>query len=183
MVIDWVKSIFIVVMFMLFLAVDTYNGSIKSMQDNWNLNRCNPVMMPFASYIAPKGSTITTQDNFAYCIQSMMANFAPSIIQPFNYVQSMTTDMMSSINDSMHASTAQSASFNFGVSSIFENIYGVFLNTIIEFNILVIKIMDTQGKISGIITTLLYIMTAVQYTFQSMWNGIPGKMIQTLGKL
>jgi hypothetical protein len=59
----------------------------------------------------------------------------------------------------------------------------VFLNTIVEFNILVIKIMDTQGKISGIITTMLYIMTAVQYTFQSMWNGIPGKMIQTMGKL
>ena len=91
--------------------------------------------------------------------------------------------MMGSINDSMMASTKQSASMNLSVSSIVESIYGVFLNVIIEFNIILIKLMDTQGKISGIITTLLYIMTAVQYTFESMWDGIPGKMIQVMGKL
>ena len=180
---DWIKSIFIIVMFSLFLVVDTYNGSVKSLQNNWNLNRCNPIMMPFAGYIAPKGSNISTEDNFSYCVQNMMSNFAPSIIQPFNFIQSMTVDMMDSINDSLFASTSNSSFFTFSMVSIFGNIYEVFLNTVIEFNILIIKIMDTQGKISGIVTTLLYIMTAVNYTFQSMWNGIPGKMIQTIGKL
>ena len=43
--------------------------------------------------------------------------------------------------------------------------------------------MDAQNKLAGVIATLMYIMTAVQYTFESMWNGIPGKMIQTIGKL
>jgi len=95
----------------------------------------------------------------------------------------MTVDMMGSINDSMAASTEQSSSLNFSMTNIFSSIYGVFLNVIVEFNVLVIKLQDTQGKISGIITTLLYVMTAVQYTFESMWNGIPGKMIQTIGKL
>lgn len=180
---DWIKSIFIIMMFSLFLVVDTYNVGIKSLQNNWNLNRCNPIMMPFAGYIAPKGSNISTQDNFSYCIQNMMTNFAPSMFQPFNYIQSMTVDMMNSINDSLYASTSNSSFFRFSMSSIFGNIYGVFLNSVIEFNILIIKIMDTQGKISGIVTTLLYIMTAVNYTFQSMWNGIPGEMIQTIGNL
>jgi len=183
MVTDWIQSVFIVLMFSLFLMVDAFNGSVQSVQDNWSLYRCNPVMLPFASSFAPKGSTVSTQDNFSYCIQNMMANFAPSITQPFSYLQSMTVDMMGSINDSMMASTKQSASMNLSVSSIVESIYGVFLNVIIEFNIILIKLMDTQGKISGIITTLLYIMTAVQYTFESMWDGIPGKMIQVMGKL
>jgi hypothetical protein len=183
MVIDWIQSILIVLLFSAFLIVDTFNGSVQSVQDNWSLYRCNPVMLPFASYFAPKGSNVSTSDNFSYCIQTMMANFAPSLTQPFSYLQSMTVDMMGSINDNMSASTSQSSSLNLNVSSIFSSIYGVFLNTIIEFNILIIKLMDTQGKISGIITTLLYIMTAVQYTFESMWDGIPGKMIQTIGKL
>jgi hypothetical protein len=112
-----------------------------------------------------------------------MANFAPTITQPFSYLQSMTVDMMGSINDSMSASTEQSSSLTFSMSNIFGSIYGVFLNVIIEFNIIIIKLLDAQGKLSGIITTLLYIMTAVQYTFESMWEGIPGKMIQTIGKL
>jgi hypothetical protein len=140
-------------------------------------------MMPFAGYFAPKGTTVSTQDNFSYCVQSMMANFAPSITQPFAYLQSMTVDMMGSINDNMLASTEQSSIFNFNVSNIFESIYGVFLNTVIEFNIIIIKLMDAQGKISGMITTILYIMTAVQYTFESMWDGIPGGMIRTIGRL
>ena len=183
MVIDWIQSIFIVAMFSAFLIVDSFNGSVQSLQDNWVLYRCNPVMMPFAGYFAPKGTTVSTQDNFSYCVQTMMSNFAPSITQPFSYLQSMTVDMMGSINDNMMASTQQSASLNTGMSGIFESIYGVFLNTIIEFNIIIIKLMDTQGKISGIITTIMYIMTAVQYTFESMWDGIPGGMIRTIGKL
>jgi hypothetical protein len=183
MVIDWIQSMFIVAMFSIFLIVDTFNGGVQSVQDNWSLYRCNPVMMPFASQFAPKGTTLSTQDNFSYCVQTMMANFAPAITQPFAHLQSMTVDMMGSINDNMSASTAQSSAFTFNVSTIVGSLYGVFLNTIIEFNILIIKLMDTQGKISGIITTLLYVMTAVQFTFESMWEGIPGKMIKTIGRL
>ena len=181
MVIDWIQSILIVLLFSSFLIVDTFNGGVQSIQDNWNLYRCNPVMMPFAGYFSP--NKISTQDNFSYCLQTIMANFAPTITQPFSYLQSMTVDMMGSINESTMASTSQSSAFTFNMTNIFGSIYGVFLNTVIEFNILIIKLMDTQGKITGIITTLLYIITAVQYTFESMWDGIPGKMIKAIGKL
>jgi hypothetical protein len=43
--------------------------------------------------------------------------------------------------------------------------------------------VDTQGKMSGIMAAIMNIMTTVQYTFQSMWDGIPGRMIQEIGKL
>ncbi len=181
MFIDWIQSVFIVMMFSSFLIVDTFNGSVQSIQDNWSLYRCNPVMLPFAGYFSP--NKLSTQDNFSYCLQTMMANFAPSITQPFSYLQSMTVDMMGSINENTMATTTQSSAFTFNVANIFSSIYGTFLNTVVEFNILIIKLMDTQGKITGIITTLLYIMTAVKYTFESMWDGIPGKMIKTIGRL
>jgi hypothetical protein len=140
-------------------------------------------MLPFAGQFAPKGTVLSTQDNFSYCVQHMMSNFAPAFTQPFAHLQSMTVDMMGSMNDNTKASKAQSSSFTFNVSGVIKSIYNVFLNTVVEFNILIIKLMDAQGKISGIITTLLYIVTAVQYTFQSMWNGIPGAMIQAIGRL
>jgi len=139
-------------------------------------------MLPFASYFAPKGTVITTEDNFAYCIQTMMASFAPSIMQPFSYLQSMTVDMMGSINDSMSASKTESANMKSNTSNVITSLYGVFQNIIIRFNLLNKKMANTQGKLTGIITTIMYIMTTVQYTFQSMWNGIPGAMIKTLGK-
>lgn len=179
---DWIQSITIIFLFSIFLIVDSLNGGVQSIQKNWNLYRCNPVMMPLAGFFAPPGSNVNTQDNFQYCIQTMMATFAPSITQPFSYLQSMTVDMMGSINDSLSATTEQSSWFRFSVANIFGSLYEVFLNIIVEFNIIVVKMLDTQGKLSGIITTLMYIMTAVQYTLESMWNGIPGDMLRTMDK-
>ena len=97
--IDWIKSIVIISIFLLFIALDSFNANVQSIQDNWSLYRCNPMMMPFASYFAPEGTEITAQDNFSFCIQSMMTSFAPSITQPFEYLQSMSVDMMGSISD------------------------------------------------------------------------------------
>lgn len=177
---DWVQSIVIIILFSLFPMIDAITGGMQTIQDNWSLYRCSPVMLPFASYFAPKGTVITTQDNFSYCTQTMMASFAPNIMQPFAYLQSMTVDMMGSINDSMKSSTTQSSSLSLSTANITQSLYSVFMNIIIQFNILSIKMSDTQGKLTGIVTTIMYIMTAVQYTFESMWNGIPGAMIKVL---
>ena len=91
--------------------------------------------------------------------------------------------MMSSINTSNENTTDQTSSIKFNVAGIFGRLYAVFINIIIEFNMIVIKLVDTQGKMSGVMASILYIMTSVQYTFESMWNGIPGVMIRTIGKL
>jgi hypothetical protein len=69
------------------------------------------------------------------------------------------------------------------VTDIFKNIFAVFINVVIEFNIVIIKLIDTQGKMSAIIASILQIMTTVQYTFESMWNGIPGDIIRFMPKL
>jgi len=180
---DWLKTIVIILLFGVFSIVKTAGSNLQDIHDNWNLYKCNPAIMPFAGSLAPPGTNVSTSDNFSYCTQSMMANFAPSITQPFSYLQDMTTQMMGSINDSMAASTSQSASMTDSITNIFSSIYGVFLNVIIEFTVIINKIMDTQAKMSGIISTILFIMTTTQYLFLSMWNGIPGAMIRLFGKL
>ena len=58
----------------------------------------------------------------------------------------------------------------------------MFSNLIVTFNVIVIKLLSAQGKTSGILTTLLHIMSTVQLTFESMWAGVPGKMIKVLAK-
>jgi hypothetical protein len=95
----------------------------------------------------------------------------------------MTMDMMDSINTSNENTTDQTSDIKDSAAGIFANLYAVFINVIIEFNIIIIKLIDTQGKMAGIMAAIMHIMTTVQYTFQSMWDGIPGKMIQTIGKL
>ena len=107
---DWIQSIMIIFLFSMFPIIDALTGAMKNVKSNWTANRCNPIMMPFASFIAPKGSDVDTSDNFAFCVQTLMSSFAPTILQPFSYLQNMSVDMMGSINDSLATNTAQSSS-------------------------------------------------------------------------
>jgi hypothetical protein len=66
---DWGKSITVIVVFMVIMTNMVFSVSAKSVQDNWPVYRCNPLMMPFAASFAPEGSTVTTEENFSYCIQ------------------------------------------------------------------------------------------------------------------
>ena len=179
---EWMLSLTIIILFFMFPIFDAITDGIDNIRANWSLYRCNPVMMPFASYFAPKGTVITSEENFGYCTQTMLASFAPNIMQPFAYLQSMTIDMMGSISNSLQASKGEFSSFKFGASGIFQSLFKVFINIIIQFNILSIKMTDTQGKLTGIVSTIMHIMTAVLYTFESMWNGVPGAMIRAIGK-
>lgn len=175
---DWFQTICIFIAFILLTMSNMLSTGVQNMQDNWPLYRCNPVMMPFAGFIAPDGTS--TQDNFSFCVQNIMSSFGPTVTQPFSYLQNMTMEMMGSINTSTENSTDQSSDMKNRMGSIFGDIVNIFTNIIVEFNIIVIKLVDIQGKISGIIATLMYVMTTVVYAIESMWNGIPGKLIKAL---
>jgi len=181
MIFEWFQSLCIFILFFSYLCITLFGGGVQTIQDNWAEYRCMPLMMPFAGQVAPDGTS--TSDNFSYCIQNIVTSFAPTITQPFNYLQSMTMDMMDSINTSNETTTDSQSSIKDSTAGIFASLYAVFINIIIEFNIIVIKLVDTQGKMSGIMAVIMNIMTTVKYTFQSMWDGIPGKMIQTIGEL
>ena len=70
MIFEWFQSICIMIVFIILLSSNILNTGVQNMQDNWALYRCNPILMPFAGFIAPDGTS--TQDNFSYCIQNLI---------------------------------------------------------------------------------------------------------------
>ena len=177
---DWLQSILIVVLCFICLALIQMGGQIKNLQDNLGEYRCNPAVIPIAGFIAPPGATMSTSDNMSFCIQSLMASFAPTVLQPLTYLQGKTTSMVTNLTDSMYAAREQqvqaqqkSASSNKSTNSMFGNI-------VINFNVILIKLIAAQGKSSAIMTVLMNILITVKKTFESMWNGVPGDMIQAL---
>ena len=111
-----------------------------------------------------------------------MTSLAPGILQPFSYLQTKTTGMMSGITSSLVAAREEQNNSKVQSAGMFSSIYTMFSNIVVSFNLILIKMLSAQGKSSGILTTLLHIMTTVQLTFESMWNGVPGQMIRVLGK-
>ena len=178
---EWFKSTVIIVVFLVLAGNIATSIGIKNVQENWPLYRCNPLVMPFAASLSP--TPTTARDNFSVCVQDMMMSFGPALTQPLSYVQTMTLGLLGALADTSEKSTAQTSKFSFSVSNMFGSVYKVVLGIVAEFNLLIIKMMDAQGKTMGAIVTMMHVMTAVQYTFTSMWEGIPGAMIRGFDKM
>lgn len=176
---EWGKSIFIIAVFFgLGFYIATSVG-IKTIQENWPQYRCNPLYMPFASTLAPVPTT--SSENFAFCLGDFMKSAAPALTQPLSYVQSMTLALTGSMVQNQETAQEKKAEHSAQVSNLFEGVFDVIGGIAAEFNILFIKLTDAQSKMMGVVVSLMYIITATQYAFVSMWNGIPGILIRFMG--
>jgi hypothetical protein len=54
---------------------------------------------------------------------------------------------------------------------------------LIEFQKITMGIKDLMGKTVGIITTLLYVVDGSMMTMQSGWNGPPGQLVRSIGRI
>jgi hypothetical protein len=178
---EWGKSLFIIIVFVVLTFQVLMSVGIKTVQENWPEYRCNPMYMPFASTLAP--TKTTAGENFSYCIQDFAMSAAPSFTQPLSYVQSMTLALMGDMTTSQEKNTEQTAKFSFSVNQMFSSLFSVIAGIVAQFQILIGKLTDAQGKMMGSMTALLYIVTATQYAFVSMWNGIPGALIRGFSSL
>ena len=178
---DGIRAILIILVFLSLYGIMTTTTGLKNIQDNWPVYRCNPTVMPFVTYISPDGST--TVDNFSYCIQNTISSFAPVLTQSFDYAQNVNASVAENINISTMATQMQQSQTSLNVGASLTGVFDVFVNVVILFNVLMTKLTDSQGKLMGVVTTVLNIMTTTDDTFNSMWNGIPGNMLRGISKL
>lgn len=178
---EWGKSLFIIIVFVLLTFQVLTSVGIKTVQENWPKYRCNPMYMPFAGTLAP--TKTTAGENFSYCIHDFAMSAAPALTQPLSYVQTMTLALMGDMTTTQEKSTEQSAKFSFSVNEMFGSLFSVIAGIVAQFQILIAKLTDAQGKMMASMTALLYIVTATQYAFMSMWNGIPGELIRAFGNM
>jgi hypothetical protein len=147
-------------------------GRIKEIKDNWPKYRCNPMYMPLSDDMGK---------DFTFCIQNMQTDYMGYLLQPITYLASTLTSLGSEFTASLDAARNMFSNIRTFITSIVESVYGLFLNIIIQFQFLIIKIKDVVGKIIGIIVTLMYVLDGSLKTMLSVWNGPPGDMIRTMG--
>ena len=66
------------------------------------------------------------------------------------------------------------------VSGIVGDIYGMFVNVLIQFQSLVINLKDTIGKVTGLMATIMYLMQGAMYTGQSVYAGPIGSTLRAV---
>ena len=178
---DVFKTIAIIVVFAVLVLNITMTLSKNVIQKEWPTYRCNPLIMPFSGKLSPDG--MSTQENFAYCVQDVIRGFAPIVTAPLQFVQAATLNLVGNTTTTQKNTMKEQKSFSSSSGNMFGGVFNVFLGVVVEFRVMLTRLTDSQSKLSAIVATIMHLMTAVMYTFQSMWNGIPGGMIRAFEKI
>jgi len=173
---DILLSLFIIFIFVLLFFFNFIASGLASIQNNWSSYRCNPLVMPFSSQFGIDPST-----NFSYCVQNTQKNMMGYFLLPLNYSLAVMNSIASSFSSSTQNVRKMMYFMRNFITSIIQSLYATFLNIIIEFQKIMVSLMDIMGKIIGVFTTLLYMLDGTIKTMQSAWNGPPGKTLRFVG--
>lgn len=178
---DIVLTIFILLVFIGLYMTNVLAIGIQNIKKNWPKYRCNPIFMPFASMVGPDG--VNTSSNFMYCIQNMQTNYMQYLLKPVNYNLNAMGSVALSLSDSINNIRKMFDYVRTQMIDIIQNVFGVFLNLVIEFQRNVINIKDLFGKIVGIIATFVYLLSGSVMSMQSAWAGPPGKIVRKISEI
>ena len=158
--------------FMAQVLAMAYFRSAADIKENWPLYRCNPPYWVFSENI---------NDDFTYCVQNTQVNTMGYLLQPITYLISNLTSFVGDLGDSLNNVRQMIGGIRGFTGDIIKNIFGVFLNLIIEFQKMIITIKDMVGKLIGVVVTILYVLDGSIKTMNSTWNGPPGQLVKAIG--
>ena len=148
---------------------------IKGVKDNWPLFKCSPIYMMTASFFG-----YDTETNFQQCIQTMQTGYMSILMEPANYIMSIASGAIAGITDALNDVREFMDTFRSKLTGGIQNIFGVFLNMLVQIQVMVIKMKDMMSKNIGIMTTLMYTMDTSVQTMENTWAGPIGKVVRAL---
>jgi hypothetical protein len=170
-----------VILCFLFLWPIAYLGisdNLTDLKNNWSTERCYPKNILYY----PMVSNNMTQD-VVYCLQNIMKNSMGEFLQPLTYVFSNLTNLGGNLSTQLQSARGMVDYIRTSVTSIIQRVFGVFLNMIIEFQVIMVTMKDMMAKIVGIFIGLLYTLDGTVMLVESGWNGVPGQMVRALGSI
>jgi len=169
---NYFNFIYVNLGFLAQITVMMYFKSIIEIKENWPVYRCNPPYWIFSDNISA---------DFTYCVQNTQINLMGYLLEPLNYMVSALGSIGLDFTGALDAVRNMFSFIRDAVSSIIENIFGVFLNITVELQKITISIKDMVGKMIGLIATILYILDGSIKTMNSAWSGPPGQLVKAIG--
>ena len=169
---NYLNLIYVNLGFIAQITVMMYFRSVLEIKENWSIYRCNPSYWIFSENISK---------DFTYCVQNTQMNMMGYLLKPLNYMISSLTSIGGQFGESINNIRVMFNSIRNFVAEIIENVFGVFLNLIVEFQKIIISIKDMVGKMIGIVVTIMYVLDGSIKTMNSAWSGPPGQLIKSIG--
>ena len=171
---NWFHFIFIQIIFVIGTSFLVILSFVKKIKANWPEYRCNPIYMPLSDNM---------ELDFVYCVQNMQKQMMGNFLQPFSWILSNMAEVSDSFIESINDSRFMFGNLRMFSGGIFEKIYGVFMNLIIEIQKITMGTKDLMQKIIGTVATIIYIIDGTVKTMSSAWNGPVGQLTRGIGQM
>lgn len=160
----------------LFVVLISGNSVINQMdyiKKNWNKYKCNPVFMPFAGTFGHD-----PVQNFTFCMSNLQSLHFGKLLKPIEYVMNVLSYSLGNAFKFINGIREKMHDFIKMIQNIVSTIFGVFVNMLIQFQNIMIKMKDTFGKTMGITLTTMHLIDTGMKTGKSIWGSSIGKTIK-----
>jgi hypothetical protein len=170
---DIFLSFIIILLFISIYIFNIFSIGLSNIKKNWPVYRCNPSVMPFAGYFGHDPAS-----NFAYCIQNMQTSYMGFLLKPTHYVISLLHSMVGGLITDVNWVRKKIDSLVSNLTTIITSIFSVFINIMIEFQRIIIKLKDTVSKVLGIMVSIIYLIEGGMLTGTSVMAGPVGETLR-----
>jgi len=168
-----VVSVLLVIIFIGLIIYLYIQINIKLLRKDWPLNRCNPLLMPFAGLIMPQSNQSAweyTEANFSYCSMSILRTLATIATKPIYLMEDAILQVQKLILESIFAIIRLVNAIKKYMIELLQSLFNKFQNIIIIQLQNGLILSDIMHRVSGIMTTQYYIAISVWNTFGSAMN-------------
>lgn len=145
---------FLMVVTLIFVGLITTmysSANINEVKKNWAKYRCQPSVMPFASFYGH-----STSDNFSFCMKNIFATYASDVTGPFSDILGLFTEVLDTLGDAMNSMRESVATMGGGINVIFQDFTDRIQFFFFQLRISAIRIKTMIGRIYALMFSVLY---------------------------
>ena len=144
----------------------TLAAMAKDIEQNWPKYKCNPAIMPFASFLGKDAVA-----NFTECVGEIQNGFMGVFIGPLMFAMTKITTIGGDLVNSLDSMRVMFNTLQNGLNSIFADVITKLSNISVAFQMMLINIKDLFQKVAAVLINIMYLIHGATLTFQSVDNG------------
>ncbi len=137
-----------------------YQSMILAIRADWDVYRCNPLIMPFAGVVMPvngKSGSQITMENFSYCTKKDTSIALSIAVMPIEFLMYTTVEFLDGLQNGITSSMNVTQWILAKVLEQAEAIMNQLKKVSIPLQEMIAYIRDAVAKSNAILTTALYV--------------------------
>jgi hypothetical protein len=137
-----------------------YQSMLLAIRADWDVYRCNPLIMPFAGVAMPvegKASSLITMENVQYCVKKDAAIALSIAVMPIETMMYATVDILDGIQEGITLSMNVTQWLLNKLREQMDIVMNKLKAITIPLREMIVRIRDAISKSNAVLTTVLYV--------------------------